>query len=134
MFWKFLGKYREFGLLALRLGIGSMFLLHGWPKLIGGPEKWEKVGMAMQYAGVHAAPTLWGLAAAVSEFGGGFCLILGLFFRPACLMLAVTMGVAVNMHLGRGEGLMAASHAIELGIVFCSLLFIGPGRYSVDRG
>ena len=25
-------------------------------------------------------------------------------------------------------------HAIELGILFFSLLFIGPGRYSVDRG
>lgn len=134
MLWKFLGKYRECGLLVLRLGIGVMFLLHGWPKLTGGPEKWEKVGMAMQYASVHAMPTLWGLGAALSEFGGGLCLILGLFFRPACLMLAITMGVAANMHLGRGEGLMAASHAIELGILFFSLLFVGPGRYSVDRG
>lgn len=134
MLWKFLGKYREFGLLALRLGIGVMFLLHGWPKLIGGPERWEKVGMAMQYAGVSVVPTLWGLAAALSEFGGGLCLILGLFFRPACLMLAITMGVAANMHLGKGEGLMIASHAIELGILFFGLLFIGPGRYSVDRG
>jgi len=134
MIMKSLGKHREFGLLALRLGIGGMFLLHGWPKLIGGPERWEKLGMAMQYAGVSVTPTLWGLAAALSEFGGGLCLILGLFFRPACLMLAITMGVAANMHLGKGEGLMAASHAIELGILFFCLLFIGPGRYSVDRG
>ena len=44
------------------------------------------------------------------------------------------MGVAASMHLGKGEGLLAASHAIELGILFFSLLFIGPGRYSVDRG
>jgi putative oxidoreductase len=44
------------------------------------------------------------------------------------------MGVAANMHLGKGEGILAASHAIELGILFFSLLFIGPGRYSVDKG
>jgi putative oxidoreductase len=131
---KFLGKYREFGLLLLRLGIGAMFLYHGWPKLVGGPAKWEKVGLAMQFAGVHAAPTAWGLSAALSEFAGGLCLILGLFFRPACLLLAITMGVAANMHLGKGEGILAASHAIELGILFFSLLFIGPGRYSVDKG
>lgn len=134
MVWKFLGKHREFGLLALRLGIGAMFIVHGWPKLMGGPGKWEKVGLAMQFAGVHAVPTFWGLAAALSEFVGGLCLILGLFFRPACLLLAITMGVAANMHLGKGEGLLAASHAIELGVLFFSLLFIGPGRYSVDRG
>ncbi|HXV21874.1 MAG TPA: DoxX family protein [Desulfuromonadales bacterium] len=131
---KFLGKYREFGLLLLRLGIGAMFLYHGWPKLVGGPEKWEKVGLAMQFAGVHAVPTAWGLAAALSEFAGGLCLILGLFFRPACLLLTITMAVAANMHLGKGEGILAASHAIELGILFFSLLFIGPGRYSVDKG
>jgi putative oxidoreductase len=29
--------------------------------------------------------------------------------------------------------LVAASHAIEVGIVFLSLIFIGPGKYSVDR-
>lgn len=133
MAWKFLGKYRELGLLLLRLGIGAMFLYHGWPKLTGGPEKWEKIGMAMRYAGVYAAPTYWGLAAAVSEFAGGICLILGLFFRPACLLLTATMAVAANMHLGKGEGVLAASHAIELGILFFSLLIIGPGRYSVDR-
>ncbi|RZK26274.1 MAG: DoxX family protein, partial [Flavobacterium sp.] len=28
---------------------------------------------------------------------------------------------------------MGASHAIELGIVFFSLIFIGPGKYSVDK-
>ena len=131
---KFLGKYREFGLLLLRLGIGAMFLYHGWPKLVGGPEKWAKVGLAVQFAGVHAVPTFWGLAAALSEFAGGLCLILGLFFRPACLLLGITMAVAANMHLGKGEGILAASHAIELSILFFSLMFIGPGRYSVDKG
>jgi len=134
MAWKFLNKYRDLGLLLLRLGIGAMFLFHGWPKLAGGPETWAKVGRAMSFAGVQALPTLWGLAAAVSEFGGGLCLILGFLFRPAALLLAITMAVAANMHLGKGEGLLAASHAIELGILFLSLLFIGPGRYSVDRG
>jgi len=134
MAWKFLNKYRDFGLLLLRLGIGAMFLFHGWPKLAGGPETWAKVGGAMRFAGVQALPTLWGLAAAVSEFGGGICLLLGFLFRPAALLLAITMAVAANMHLGKGEGVLAASHAIELGILFLSLLFIGPGRYSVDRG
>ena len=35
---RFLDKYRDIGLLFLRIGIGVMFIMHGLPKLIGGPE------------------------------------------------------------------------------------------------
>ena len=31
------------------------------------------------------------------------------------------------------QGINEASHAIELGIVFLSLIFIGPGKYSIDK-
>lgn len=134
MTWKFLGKYRDFGLLLLRLGIGAMLVMHGLPKLTGGPDKWTQLGGAMQFVGISFMPVAWGLAAALSEFLGGILLVLGVLFRPVCLLLAVTMAVAASMHLGKGEGLMAASHAIELGILFGSLLFIGPGRFSIDRG
>lgn len=134
MAWKFLGKYRDFGLLLLRLGIGAMLVMHGLPKLMGGPDKWTQLGGAMQYLGISFMPLAWGLAAALSEFLGGILLLLGVLFRPACLLLAITMAVAASMHLGKGEGLMAASQAMELGILFVSLLFIGPGRFSIERG
>ena len=42
------------------------------------------------------------------------------------------MMIAVIMHVKSGDGFMDFSHALESGIVFFSLLFIGPGRYSVD--
>lgn len=131
---RFLARFRDEGLLLMRLGLGVMFLYHGWPKLAGGPDKWHGVGQAMAGLGVHFAPTLWGLLAALAEFGGGVCLLLGLFFRPACLLLATTMAVAVHWHFGRGDSLGTASHALELGIVFLSLALIGPGRFSIDRG
>ena len=35
--------YKNFAILILRLGIGFMFILHGWPKFIGGPDKWINV-------------------------------------------------------------------------------------------
>ena len=89
--------------------------------------------------GTYEPSTLWlvvswvlGFLAALAEAGGGVCLILGFAFRPACLMMAFTMGVATLHHFTRGDSLQTASHAIEAGIVFVSLLFIGPGRYSVD--
>jgi hypothetical protein len=75
-------------------------------------------------------PAFWGFVAAISEFFGGVCLILGIVFRPACILLTITMLVAAISHLNRGDGLSGASHAIELGIVFFSLIVIGAGKYS----
>jgi len=133
MTFKFLSKYSDAGLLLLRLGIGGMFLYHGFPKLVSGLDTWEKLGGAMKYTGVDFMPALWGFAAALIEFAGGICLILGLFFRPICILLAGTMAVAAAMHLGKGDGLKVASHAIEDGILFLSLILIGPGKYSADK-
>lgn len=126
-------KYRDVGLLILRVGIGAMFVSHGLPKMVGGPEMWKKVGSAMTYVGIDFVPVAWGFMAAFAETAGGVCLVLGIFFRLACLLLLATMAVAATMHLGKGEGLKAASHAIEAGILFFSLLFIGPGKYGMGR-
>ncbi|MBI2875958.1 MAG: DoxX family protein [Candidatus Tectomicrobia bacterium] len=129
----FLNQYRDIGLLVLRIGIGSMFLFHGVPKILGGVMVWEKVGLAMASVGILFMPVFWGLLAALSEFIGGLCMILGLFFRPACISLVMTMAVAAVMHLSEGQGLGAASHAIENGIVFLSLILIGPGKHALDE-
>ncbi len=129
----FLDKHRDTGLLILRIGLGCMFLFHGLPKLFGGPEKWEKVGMAMGSLGITFLPAFWGFMAAISEALGGLCLILGFLLRPACILLTITMLVATLSHLSRGDGLGGASHAIEVGIVFLSLILIGPGKHSLDE-
>lgn len=128
-----LNKHRHIGLLILRIGIGCMFLFHGAPKMFGGPEEWKDTGMAMKSLGIGFMPMFWGLMAAISEFIGGICLILGLFFRPACFLLTSTMMVAAISNLSEGEGLMGASHPIEVGIVFLSLILIGAGKYSLDE-
>lgn len=129
----FLNKHRHIGLLVLRIGIGLMFMVHGAPKLFGGVEKWGQLGVAMASLGIKFTPVLWGFMAAISEFFGGICLILGIVFRPACILLTITMLVAALSHLSRGDGLSGASHAIELGIVFLSLILIGAGKYSLDE-
>lgn len=128
----FLNKFRNSGLLIFRIGIGCMFLFHGAPKMFGGPEKWEKLGMAMANVGIQFLPVFWGFMSAFAEFVGGILIITGLFFRPACILLTINMTVAAIMHLSRGDGLAGASHAIEDGIVFLSLILIGPGKYSLD--
>ena len=127
------GKYVDIGLLILRVGIGIMMILHGAPKMFGGPEKWEAVGAATQHVGIHFAPMFFGFMAALAEFFGGILLLFGLYFGAAMALLVINMAIATSYHLGSGDGLMGASHAIELGILFLSLLFIGPGIYSLDH-
>jgi len=133
-----LSKYRDIGLLILRVLIGLSFLAHGLPKLTAGPDLWIKLGKSMEFVGVGAYPIFWGLMASLTESVGGFLLLIGFCFRPACLFLLINMTVATIMHFnttpgGLMEKWFVASHAIELGSVFLSLLLIGPGRYSVDR-
>lgn len=128
-----LGKYRNTGLLLLRIGLGVMFIIHGFPKLAGGPNGWTGLGGSMKVIGINFLPIFWGFMAAATETFGGFLLIVGLFFRPALILLIFTMIIAALVHFGKGDGLQGASHAIELGIVFFGLIFIGPGKYSVDK-
>lgn len=128
-----LGKYKNTGLLIVRIGLGIMFMLHGYPKLIGGPDKWEMIGSSMKYLGIDTAPAVWGAIAALAETFGGFLILLGLAFRPICLILTINMFIAANMHLHTSDDYMTASQAIEVGVVFLGLALIGPGRYSVDK-
>ncbi len=125
----FLDRYKDLGLLLLRVGLGIAFLFHGVPKIMSGPEKWKALGGAMGMLGITFVPVFWGFMAALSEAAGGALLILGLFFRPACILLACTMAVALTMHIGKGDPFAVYSHSLEDGIVFLSLILIGPGKY-----
>lgn len=128
-----LGKFSDIALLVLRVGIGGLLAwLHGFPKVMGGPETWGKVGAAMGHLGVTFAPEFWGLMAAATESIVAVLFAIGFLFRPSCLLLAFVMTVATTMHL-KTDGLNEASHAIELGLVFLSMAFIGPGKYAVDK-
>ncbi len=128
-----LDKHRDKGLLVLRVGIGIMFMCHGFPKLTAGPEVWTKLGGALSAMGINFAPTFMGFMASISEFGGGLLLVLGMFTRPACFFLLSTMIVALIMHTRSGDPFVEYSHALESAILFLSLLFIGPGKISLDE-
>jgi putative oxidoreductase len=86
----------------------------------------------MGNVGINFAPTFWGFMAAITEFAGGILLLLGLFFRPVCFSLIILMLIAMLSHINQGQSFSDYSHALEMAILFFSLLFIGPGRYSFD--
>ncbi len=128
-----LGKFTNFGLLVVRIGIGIMMMVHGIPKIEGGPELWTKVGCSITHLGIHEFFAFWGFMASISEGVGGLLVLLGMAFRPACIFLFFTMLMASITHIKNGDELAVASHAIELCFLFFGLFIIGPGRFSVDK-
>lgn len=123
----------DLALLVLRVGLGAMMIGHGWGKLTGGPEKWARLGTAMETFGISFAPTFWGFCASAAETFGGLALILGLGTRFAAAALAFTMFVAWAKHVSAGDSFVSWSHSAEDGIAFLALILAGGGRYSLDQ-
>lgn len=118
-------------LLLLRLIVGIAFILHGSGKITN-PFGWMPAG-----AGV---PEFFQFLAAISEFGGGIALLLGLFTRLGAVGLFFTMSVATAMHafvlkdpfvnLAGGSSFEPALGYLGVSILF---LIIGPGKFSLDQ-
>jgi putative oxidoreductase len=121
----------DVGLLLIRVGVGLVFIVHGWPKIVGGVEKWTALGQAMGALGIAFAPALWGFLAAVAEFVGGIMLSLGLFHRLFAFMLAFTMMVATVMLIQSGKSFSGWAYAVTMLAVFVGLIFTGSGKFSL---
>ena len=132
MIWNSLGRHSNFGLLVMRVGLGIAFILHGLGKFQGGSETLTMVGSAMGNLGITKGHYVFGLIAASGELLGGLLVLLGAYFRPACLLLVWILAVALLMHFSRGDAFLVYSHPLELLFVFVGLLFVGPGRLSID--
>ncbi|RYU89248.1 DoxX family protein [Mucilaginibacter terrigena] len=125
------GRNINIGLLVLRIGIGSMFILHGWPKLQGGIAGWERLGNNMQYIGISFLPAFWGFMAMAAELVGGICLVLGVGVRVASALMLFTMFVAAAGNLSQGYGLEGVVEITEVSSALFMLLIVGAGQWTV---
>jgi len=115
------------GLLVLRLMAGlALAFAHGINKI---PPTEGFVG-AVDALG-FPFPVFFAWSAGVAEFVGGLCLAVGLFTRPAALLVAFTMAVAFFLqHAGDPFG--DKEKAFLFGGIALFYLFTGGGRFSAD--
>ncbi len=125
--------YYDFNLLLARITTGGlMFYLHGWSKLLAGPNRWEKLGSTLtNIMGLDFLSIPLGFMASFAESIAALAIIIGLSTRPASFLLTMTMLVAVFKKLP--SGLKGA----ELPLLFFTLSLIimlaGAGKYSFDH-
>lgn len=84
-------------LLLLRVGLGVLFVLHGYPKLTHLKMWSEALKMPIYLCFLSAA----------SMFLGGFCLIAGFLTPFACLALLSSMVFAIVLEITQGLPLVA---------------------------
>lgn len=116
------------GLLLFRLYVGfTMAFAHGLGKI---PPKPAFMGFVGSLG--LPAPELMAWLAAISEFGGGLLIAIGLATRFSALALGGTMVIAA--FLVHGADPFAKKELALLYLSCCVLLFTaGPGAFSVDR-
>ena len=132
-------KKPDVGLLIMRVGLGLFMMNHGLSTFMGGSRAIESVGKGLSVFGIAIFPLFFGAIAALIEFLGGFLFTIGFKFRIASALLFIVMVVATSFmydsHISAGFAVVnKIAWPAELALVFLGLLFIGPGKYSADKG
>ena len=113
-------------LLVLRLAGGAMIIPHGYSKL----KSFSK--MSHQFADpFHIGSTLSLSLTIFAEFFCGMLIVLGLLTRLASIPLVIAMAVAL-VHAHQGDLFGKGQAAALFLAIFMAILFVGPGRASVD--
>jgi putative oxidoreductase len=127
---------KDLGLLALRLGLGSVLFAHGAQKLFGwfGGHGLDGTASAMEHMGFVPGKQS-ALAAGLGEAGGGALLALGLATPAAGAAAAGAMAGAVSVHAPAGFFAMSGGfeYPAFLGYSAAGIGIAGPGRYSLDH-
>jgi putative oxidoreductase len=118
-----LSEYQPAALTVLRIVTALLFIEHGTQKLFGFPP-------------VSYEITTLFFIAAIIELIGGILILLGLFTRPAALILSGEMAFAyflvhapISFFPANNEG----DGAILFCFIFLFLVFAGPGRWALDN-
>jgi len=123
----------DLGKLLLRLAVGGLMLFHGLHKLFGG------VGFISGMLVEKGLPGFIAYGVLIGEVVAPILIVIGLFTRPAALVLAFTMIVAWLM-VGTGKtfaldavGAWAIESLVYFFIGALAVAFLGAGRFAVGK-
>lgn len=122
--------------LVLRVPVGIILSAHGAQKLFAwfGGYGLEGTGQWMESIGL-APGFLMALLAGSAEFFGGLALIVGLLTRPAALVSAFTMVIAIfSVHAPNGLFMSNNGYEFALALLAATtaLTIQGGGKLSID--
>jgi putative oxidoreductase len=127
-----LGRFDYLGPLFLRLGVGTVLAWHGWQKFDGGVGNFAGFLDSLNVP----APEIVAWLQVMAEGLGGLLLIVGLLTRYVTLpLIAIMIGAILMVKVDVGFIVQDGAGA-ELDVALLAgllgLLFIGPGRLSLD--
>ncbi len=114
------------GLLLVRVGLGLVFLMHGWVKL-------SAIEGTVGFFGTLGLHPAFAYLVAIVETLGGLLLIIGLWTHWAAKALAVVMLVAILLVKFKKGFLGGYEFELSLFLSTLGILFAGPGAYSLSN-
>jgi len=123
------GVNTDLASLILRLAVGSLFMVHGYPKL--GSQR--KTGAEfMKSTGMPANMIVF---AGVAEFFGGLALILGLLTPIVALLSALWMLSTTWFASSKLEKKYVGGYELDITLLLAALgiAALGAGAFSLDR-
>lgn len=123
-----LNTLQPLGLLALRMALGIIMVVHGYPKLTEGVSGLMGRVESWGWPGWLAYMTM------ITEFFGGMLLMAGLVTRLAAVFVLINMQVAMwKVHVPQGFLLPGGyEFTLMLSAAAFALIFLGPGKISLD--
>lgn len=123
---------RDLGIFLARLGLGIIFIAHGWQKFFTNTIAGTQAGFESMGAPL---PDVSAVLAASIELGGGILLVLGLLTPLVGGLLFLDMvGAFFVAHADKGVFVDKGGFELVLALGVGSLLIavVGAGRLSVD--
>ena len=114
-------SYSTPSVFLLRLVLGIILIVHGWPK-ISDPQK-----NAKNFDGMGFKPgALWGTIAALLEFVGGIAMIIGFLVGLISLFLAIQFVVIIIWKISKK---MPFVHGWEFDLLILAVILALVGSY-----
>ena len=128
-------RVTDAGKLILRLAVATLLVFHGISKL--------RKGIAWMAGPLHAhhLPFILGYGVYLAEVAAPILLLVGIFTRPAALVIAFELSMASYLVLGSNTFAItpqtgALGGELQLLYIFAALaiVFLGSGRFALSKG